>query len=85
MSSDNIGKSKLRDFAMRIARLEDEKTALVEDIRTVKAEASGEGYNVKALAAAIKKHRMTPEQLSQIELFEEESHLYYEALQGGDE
>jgi uncharacterized protein (UPF0335 family) len=85
MSADNIGKSKLRDFAMRIARLEDEKTALVEDIRTVKAEASGEGYNVKALAAAIKKHRMTPEQLSQIELFEEETHLYFEAINGADE
>lgn len=81
MSADNIGKSKLRDFAMRIARLEDEKTALAEDIKTVKAEASGEGYNVKALAAAIKKHRMTPEQRSQADLFEEESHLYLSAIE----
>lgn len=85
MSSDNIGRDKLRSYADRINRLDDERIALVEDIKTVKAEASADGYNVKALNQAIKRARMTPEQRSEAEAMQMEFELYVSVLDGVEE
>jgi uncharacterized protein (UPF0335 family) len=43
----------LKSFATRIARLEDEKAVLSEDIKEVFGEAKARGYDVKALRLAI--------------------------------
>jgi uncharacterized protein (UPF0335 family) len=53
---DNAHKASaedLKSFAARIARLEDEKALLSEDIKEVFTEAKSRGYNVKALRLAI--------------------------------
>jgi uncharacterized protein (UPF0335 family) len=44
----------LRAYVERIERLNEEKAALAEDIRSVFAEAKGNGFDVKALRAVIK-------------------------------
>lgn len=53
---DNAHKASaedLKSFAQRIARLEDEKAVLSEDIKEIFAEAKSRGYDVKALRLAI--------------------------------
>lgn len=82
---DNVGKTKLRSYAERLTRLLDEQTALGEDIRTVRQEAASDGYNVKALNAAIKKVRMTPEKRAEQDQYEMELSLYCDTLLGVDE
>ena len=85
MSADNIGKDQLRALAERRVRLEEEREALTSDIKEINAEAKALGYSPKAFNAAIKRYRMTGEQREQFDLFEEEAHLYYEAISGEDE
>ena len=85
MSADNVGRAEIRSYAERIIRLDDERQTLVDDIKEIRAECKARGFNVKALNSAIKRYRMTGDQREQFDLFEEEAHLYYEALQGGDE
>ena len=81
---DNIGASKLRAFAERLTRLLEEQAALGEDIRTVRQEAASDGYNVKALNAAIKKVRMTPEKRAEQDQYEMELSLYCDTLLGAE-
>lgn len=83
--TDNIGKDELRAYAERFVRLDEERQALVSDISELKAEVKGRGYNLKAFAAAIKRHRMTAEQREQFDLFEEETALYLGAIEGAAE
>jgi len=79
---DNVGKTKLRSYAERLTRLLDEQTALGEDIKAVRQEAASDGYNVKALNAAIKKVRMTPEKRAEQDQYEMELSLYCDTLLG---
>jgi uncharacterized protein (UPF0335 family) len=44
-----IGGERLRSFIERIERLEEEKAALMEDIKEVYAEAKGVGFDVKTI------------------------------------
>lgn len=47
-------KDQLRAIVARIERLEEEKTALANDLREVYAEAKGNGFDVKALRAVVR-------------------------------
>ena len=44
-----IGGERLRSFIERVERLEEEKAALMEDIKEVYAEAKGVGFDVKTM------------------------------------
>jgi uncharacterized protein (UPF0335 family) len=83
--SDNVGKQQIKAFAERLSRMEEEKDALVSDISEIKAEAKANGFTVRALVAAVKKFRMTPEKREQAEQLELEIGLYYDAIQGSEE
>lgn len=85
MSYDNIGSAKLRNYAERLQRLDGERLALVEDIKSVRAEASSDGYNVKALNAALKRLGMTPEKREEAVQLEMEIDLYVSTIQGAEE
>lgn len=52
-----IAQAQLRAIVDRIDRLEEEKTALMADIREVYAEAKGNGFDVKTLRKVVKLHR----------------------------
>lgn len=51
-------KEKLKQTALKIIRLEDERKAVSEDITEVYSEAKAFGFDNKALRAAIKRSRM---------------------------
>jgi uncharacterized protein (UPF0335 family) len=53
--------AEIRAFVERIARLEDEKKELADDIKSVFEEAKGKGLNVKALRATVKIYRLPVE------------------------
>jgi uncharacterized protein (UPF0335 family) len=50
----NQAQGALRAFVERIERLEEEKTALAEDIREIYAEAKSSGFDSKALREIIR-------------------------------
>ena len=47
-------RGKLKSFVERVEKLEEEKANVAEDIRTVYAEAKGNGFDIKALRAVIR-------------------------------
>lgn len=51
---ENVAAAELRQFIERIERLEEEKAAISDDIKDVKAEAKGRGYDTKAINTIIK-------------------------------
>ena len=53
-----IAQDRLRSFIERIERLEEEKLALVADIKEVYAEAKGTGFDVKTMRRVISLRRM---------------------------
>jgi uncharacterized protein (UPF0335 family) len=81
---DNVGRDQLRALAQRKIRLEEEKDALVSDIGEINAEAKALGYNTRALNAAIKKVRMTPEKRAEQDQYEMELSLYCDTLLGAE-
>lgn len=46
---ENVAAAELRSFIERIERLEEEKRAIAEDIKSVKGEAKGRGYDVPTI------------------------------------
>lgn len=46
--------ARILQFVERIERMEEEKKALVEDIKEIYAEAKGTGFNVKTLREVVK-------------------------------
>lgn len=48
---------RLRSIIERVERLEEDKAAVLEDIKEVFAEAKGEGYDVKVLRKVIARRR----------------------------
>lgn len=78
MSSGNgIGADRLRSFVERIERLEEEKKALVADIREVYSEAKGEGFDTKAMRQVIKERKQDAAERQE---FEAVCDLYRQAL-----
>ena len=53
-----IAGDRLRSFVERIERLEEEKAALVADIREVYSEAKGTGFDVKILRQIVRLRKM---------------------------
>ena len=47
--SNTIAKDRLKSFVERVERLEEEKSALAENIKVVKAEAKSAGFDGKIL------------------------------------
>ena len=55
---DNVAADQLRLFIERIERLEEEKKAMVDDIRDVYAEATSNGYDTKTMRAVVRLRRL---------------------------
>ena len=49
-----VARDQLRAFVERIERLEEEKAALLADIREVYAEAKGNGFDVRTLRSVVR-------------------------------
>ena len=58
--SGNIARDQLRAFIERIERLEEEKAALMADIREVYAEAAGGGFDAKTMRAVVRLRKLDP-------------------------
>lgn len=58
MSDHGIARDQLRAFIERIERLEEEKKAIADDIKEVKAEAKGSGFSVPIINEIIKIRKM---------------------------
>jgi len=56
-----VAGQRLISFLERVERLEEEKQALMEDIKEVYAEAKGVGFDVKIIRRIIKLRKMEPE------------------------
>ncbi len=72
-----IAAGQLRSFIERIERLNEEKKALMEDIKEVFMEAKGNGFDVKAIKAIIKLRSTDPDQRVELETIID---LYLSAL-----
>lgn len=57
-SSGGVAADRLRSFIERVERLEEEKKAIMEDMKEVFAEAKGEGYDVKIMRQVIRIRKM---------------------------
>lgn len=55
---NSIAAQQLRSVIHRIEKLEEEKAAIAADIRDVKAEAKGNGFDVKAINVIIKLRKL---------------------------
>ena len=53
-----VSSERLRSFVERIERLEEEKTALMADIKEVYAEAKGTGFDVKTMRKVVSLRKM---------------------------
>jgi uncharacterized protein (UPF0335 family) len=53
-----VAGDQLRAFIERIERLEEEKAGIASDIKDIKAEAKGQGFDVKAITAIIRMRKL---------------------------
>lgn len=72
-----IAVDRLRSFIERVERLEEDKAAIMNDIKEVFAEAKGEGYDVKTLRQVVRIRKMEKAERQEREAMLE---LYLEAL-----
>lgn len=79
--TENLTAGQLRAYIERIERLAEEKASLTADIAEVFAEAKGEGYDVKAMRAVLKKRKMDAQERAELESLEA---LYFKALEGNE-
>lgn len=63
-----IAGDQLRSFIERIERLEEEKSALSEDIKEVYAEAKGAGFDVKIMRQVIRLRKIDKHERNEAEL-----------------
>lgn len=52
-TAEGVARKQLRDFVERIERLEQEKTAIADDIKDVYGEAKGMGFDTKILKKVV--------------------------------
>lgn len=62
-----VAGQRLNSFIERIERLEEEKAALMEDIKEVYAEAKGVGFDVKVMRKLISLRKMDTEKRRELE------------------
>lgn len=72
-----IAADRLRSVIERVERLEEDKAAVLNDIKEVYAEAKGEGYDVKTLRQVVKIRKMEKADRQEQEAMLD---LYLEAL-----
>lgn len=53
--------ARLKSFVERIARLEDEKKVIGEDVKDVYTEAKSVGFDTKILRKVVKRYQMDPD------------------------
>jgi uncharacterized protein (UPF0335 family) len=53
-----VAADRLRSFIERIERLEEEKSALAEDIKEVYSEAKGTGFDIKVIRQVVRLRKM---------------------------
>lgn len=58
VQSEGVAADKLRLLIERIERLEEDKKAVMEDIKEVYGEAKGEGYDTKIMRQVIRLRKM---------------------------
>ncbi|MCB9964432.1 MAG: DUF2312 domain-containing protein [Rhodospirillales bacterium] len=56
-----VAGARLKSFIERVERLEEEKTALAEDIKEIMAEAKSTGFDVKTIRKIIRLRKMDTE------------------------
>lgn len=74
---ENISGKRLKSFIERVERLEEEKSALGEDIKEVYAEAKGTGFEVKIMRRIVKLRKMDPDKRQEEDMLLE---LYQSAI-----
>ncbi len=57
-AAHRFAKDHLKAFVERVERLEEEKKAIVDDVRDVYAEAKANGFDVKALRTVVKLRKL---------------------------
>ena len=62
-----VGGERLRSFIERVERLEEEKAALMEDIKEVYAEAKGVGFDVKTMRKLVALRKLDTEKRHEVE------------------
>ena len=77
ITTAEVAKDQLKSIVSRIERMEEEKSAISEDIKEIYAEAKGNGYDVKALRTIVKLRKIEPHDLEEQEAVLE---LYKSAL-----
>lgn len=76
-AAQTVAAAELRQLIERVERLEEEKAALLEDIRGVMSEAKGRGYDVKAMRTILKLRKKDANERQEEEALVE---LYMNAL-----
>ena len=71
--------TRLKTIIERVERLEEDRAAVVNDIKEVFAEAKGEGFDVKALRAVIRLRKMDKAKRQELEAIMD---LYLSAIGG---
>ena len=80
--TDTLGSNaqgRLRSIVERIERLEEDKAAVLTDIKEVYAEAKGEGYDVKALREIVRIRKQDAAKRAEHQAIVD---LYMHAVQG---
>lgn len=62
-----IAGNRLQSFVDRIERLEEEKANLAADIREVKAEAKGEGFDAKVLNEVLRRRKKSKAEVEEMD------------------
>lgn len=82
MTNETLGanaQGRLRSIVERIERLEEDKAAVMEDIKEVYAEAKGDGYDVKALREIVRIRKQDSAKRAEHQAIVD---LYLHAIQG---
>ena len=66
-SSGEISSERLKSFIKRIEKLEEDKAAVMEDIKDVYAEAKGTGFDVKIIRQIIRLRKVKVEERREME------------------
>lgn len=73
----NVAAEELRAFIERIERLEEEKKTIADDIKDVKAEAKGRGYDTRVINLIVRIRKQDPSERAEVDAITE---LYMSAL-----
>lgn len=89
MGQSTVAREQLRAFVERIERLEEEKQSIADDVRSVYAEAKGNGYDTGVLREVIKLRKQESherhEKEAVLDLYKHALGMVSGAPVGGDE